>query len=192
MWIVCAVRLCVQVNSLLYFLQDVGHLAEQILWWQNKSTHVMCCSPSRTLECEFILCPSVQRVSVCFLTSVTLMFFMSLFKVISRLNLNTGLHHHQGGAGHDVASRASDSPSCLTWALWATSRTSWNFSDTVRSSLEGSWKNRGLTTVNQVMSPQHHPLKSDMKHSSNPFYSTCSDAACSAGEAVYLSVHLSR
>lgn len=30
-------------------------------------------------------------------------------------------------------------PFCLTWAFWATSRTSWNFSDTVRSSFGGSW-----------------------------------------------------
>ena len=36
--------------------------------------------------------------------------------------------------------RAADRLSCLTWAFWATSRTSWNFSDTVRSSLGGSWK----------------------------------------------------
>jgi len=32
--------------------------------------------------------------------------------------------------------------SCLTWAFWATSRTSWNFSDTVKSSFGGSWKTR--------------------------------------------------
>lgn len=33
-------------------------------------------------------------------------------------------------------------PPRFTWALWATSRTSWNFSDTVRSSLGGSWKHQ--------------------------------------------------
>lgn len=48
---------------------------------------------------------------------------------------------------------AADSPSFLTWAFWATSRTSWNFSDTVRSSLGGSWGNSRDTNTDSCQSP---------------------------------------
>lgn len=65
-----------------------------------------------------------------------------------------------------MGSKTSACPSRLTWALWATSRTSWNFSDTVRSSLGGSWKHqrpKGHCLSNSAH-PEHLSLNDWFSH----------------------------